>query len=1398
MFPGLQFRFQRETEEAIQYCERLLMDGSGVDDFSRWISAERRKSTEFSCHEAWDSPQIVVICQTCVIGKTGGICVPCYLNGRHEGHDVLLEISDSGSCDCGNSICWDPKGFCTKHKGPPANPHLIDLSPERTEMVADIVRNALLALVPLAVLPSNQIKIITDFLSDLVSIGDAYRRIVSLVITDDYDLPCLLLNWPKFTCQNAKYIYDLLNKLIDDAVFISRFTIHFCDAFLNLVSVFANNSQNDVVDETYDDFFCFDSFSNGNESKRTPETILIDISFFTWNYVSSHPELFEPNNIPDLISRFITLFCSLFAYNVEHLIVKSPYTKTLFECLDILISSDHFLKLLESPDKQDILISILESLSLIEACPSIEVKFGYFTKNRRFASNKHNKIYYASLGFNYIYELLDPVSTINVSSKIFLSQLFSFCFFNVLRDLVDNIKPMQVTCSQSNLNDSYFYSPSIWHRSIFTNGVCLGCFLPLHFLTFKHFVTHTSLDNPEDEWNAFSREQNLTPDMLLYITTVLPIRTCAAVNYHDLGLTVTNWAFNNDYSSDISVQGRWAAAVCAASLSTNPDGIMSMFIHTFGLVDSDKSQLFNTMNSFVNHTSNNESISPGIKYFCFFHFISTLIVDDSIFCRNKQDILKRKVIAFLQEGPKSMYDIFDYIGDVEKLSDLKNILDEVAMRKKRHDIDISDDPRGRFGVDSQLKNKTLNSYIMSSDKLDNDSLLQEVRQNIVDSYKKKSNIRKNIKNKISEPKFSNLGSSKKMKGKQDSMNSTMFLLKKQYKSCIPLSIWISPQEVMLAISFHYEDVQFNMDLSPIKPSPHYPKGFNPSKILFTPSFYALCFIVLSELELEKGFHSIIVLLDLLLYMNKICNEPLVSPKEHFPTVKVKNFNQLCHALPTKFRIFLRTNISFGPYNQQIHISNSNSNFGVHMGTGSTNMLELIKNLGPIGNSFLTQLNQQNQQNQTKITDKKKAQINELRKKEIIHMFKSNINTYLPTMLSDQNNICSICHRPIKNIENINGFLYSFKMPSGRITKRFAISYHLFHSKCIGGPNCLRLTDPDTVFQYFDKNILNIIQCISDEIEIIEIRQIRNPFVFNDYGPELLIKHLFNTIVKITSTAANNKRGNSVSSNINNINSLYLKTNFVTALISELFLHYINNNLNFLQNVQIPFDTFLKFIETILAKNEFKITFSGLRRCLIIAHYIAHLPNINLKNNCSKSEKLLDDVNEIANFFHVPIESISDFQTISNIDLSNSKTNYINQSVKWLDEFCYYPFIKLPQNFLEFSVDPYNYQILSNDDNIQYLCLLSGKCMNEESLSSYLELVHCSLFLVLSGNMAGCLKLIVKCRTIIERIVDSPYITMFGDEKYGFEDGQMLWKNEDRLWRLCDEFLSGALLFHRQS
>ena len=237
---------------------------------------------------------------------------------------------------------------------------------------------------------------------------------------------------------------------------------------------------------------------------------------------------------------------------------------------------------------------------------------------------------------------------------------------------------------------------------------------------------------------------------------------------------------------------------------------------------------------------------------------------------------------------------------------------------------------------------------------------------------------------------------------------------------------------------------------------------------------------------------------------------------------------------------------------------------------------------------------------------------------------------------------------------------------------------------------------------------------------------------------------------------------------------------MTALISELFLHYINNNLNFLQNVQIPFDTFLKFIETILAKNEFKITFSDLRRCLIIAHYIAHLPNINLKNNCSKSEKLLDDVNEIANFFHVPIESISDFQTISNIDLSNSKTNYINQSVKWLDEFCYYPFIKLPQNFLEFSVDPYNYQILSNDDNIQYLCLLSGKCMNEESLSSYLELVHCSLFLVLSGNMAGCLKLIVKCRTIIERIVDSPYITMFGDEKYGFEEAYQFTKDKEQI------------------
>ena len=60
-------------------------------------------------------------------------------------------------------------------------------------------------------------------------------------------------------------------------------------------------------------------------------------------------------------------------------------------------------------------------------------------------------------------------------------------------------------------------------------------------------------------------------------------------------------------------------------------------------------------------------------------------------------------------------------------------------------------------------------------------------------------------------------------------------------------------------------------------------------------------------------------------------------------------------------------------------------------------------------------------------------------------------------------------------------------------------------------------------------------------------------------------------------------------------------------------------------------------------------------------------------------------------------------------------------------------------------------------------------------------------------MAGAVCVMLDGHPELTRTVESPYVTIFGEEQFGMKDGQMLWFNEDRMWRLCDQFLDGTLL-----
>lgn len=69
------------------------------------------------CAAVWGSTDLAYRCKTCEHDPTCAICVPCFQNGDHTGHDYSVIYTGGGCCDCGDATAWKREGFCSMHKG---------------------------------------------------------------------------------------------------------------------------------------------------------------------------------------------------------------------------------------------------------------------------------------------------------------------------------------------------------------------------------------------------------------------------------------------------------------------------------------------------------------------------------------------------------------------------------------------------------------------------------------------------------------------------------------------------------------------------------------------------------------------------------------------------------------------------------------------------------------------------------------------------------------------------------------------------------------------------------------------------------------------------------------------------------------------------------------------------------------------------------------------------------------------------------------------------------------------------------------------------------------------------------------------------------------------------------
>ncbi|KAH3732377.1 E3 ubiquitin-protein ligase PRT6 [Pelomyxa schiedti] len=69
------------------------------------------------CGLVWKNGDTAYKCRTCESDPTCAICVQCFSEGDHTGHDYRMISTGGGCCDCGDRAAWQESGFCRHHRG---------------------------------------------------------------------------------------------------------------------------------------------------------------------------------------------------------------------------------------------------------------------------------------------------------------------------------------------------------------------------------------------------------------------------------------------------------------------------------------------------------------------------------------------------------------------------------------------------------------------------------------------------------------------------------------------------------------------------------------------------------------------------------------------------------------------------------------------------------------------------------------------------------------------------------------------------------------------------------------------------------------------------------------------------------------------------------------------------------------------------------------------------------------------------------------------------------------------------------------------------------------------------------------------------------------------------------
>lgn len=215
-YKDLKLIFAYDPITAIQLCENIICTASNFKTFREFLDYHSHNSHISTCQNEW-SDRMSIHCNDCATDATSCVCLECFLNGNHQGHDYQVSVNSSGNCDCGDVYFWKPSGFCAKHHGleDVSNPENYLDEKLRTALTDVVFKASFASIKKLNKYDTTLLSQILNFLKSFLQFGDGFRRLMSISLTEKINLEKFMdhiFEWSSEFNQQIQSFFGLLKK----------------------------------------------------------------------------------------------------------------------------------------------------------------------------------------------------------------------------------------------------------------------------------------------------------------------------------------------------------------------------------------------------------------------------------------------------------------------------------------------------------------------------------------------------------------------------------------------------------------------------------------------------------------------------------------------------------------------------------------------------------------------------------------------------------------------------------------------------------------------------------------------------------------------------------------------------------------------------------------------------------------------------------------------------------------------------------------------------------------------------------------------------------------------------------------------------------------------------------